>query len=207
MSNEDKKIVLCIQNIIDIILEDKDFVIDSNRMKKIYDYFNKIKIFDDEFINRYIDFIEIFNNFFDFLIEKIEEYERDVIKYGEDLEHGYFTFNFEEFKTKESLLVYQDMIEYLNYLFNGNILLQGLIFYIHINSLLSARSFTNNKIKMSRGIPTVEIDYVARISNYKDLYMKKVRKMLQEGKRDSVFVDKSEWLSFVEKKLERDYAK
>ena len=32
-------------------------------------------------------------------------------------------------------------------------------------------------------------------------------KMLQEGKRDSVFVDKSEWLSFVEKKLNNDYAK
>ena len=95
MSNEDKKIVLCIQNIIDIILEDKEFVIDSNRLKKIYDYFNKTKLFDDEFINRYIDFIEIFNNFFDFLIEKIEEYEKDVIKYGEELEHGYFTFNFE----------------------------------------------------------------------------------------------------------------
>lgn len=199
MNNNEKQIVVKIEEIIEIILDNQDYlVIDSKIMNKLSSYFNKYEdIFDEMFIRNYISFIEIFNLFFDFLMNKLVMYENSLMD-EEDLQNNYFfTFSFNEFEEKEVLLPFKEMLFMLEEMFPGNRLLQGIVLFIHLNNLLKRRMFCNNKIKFVSNNLIIEIDYGYRVDYYKEEYITIFRHELEEGIRNSVFIDNSEIVSYI----------
>lgn len=193
-----KYYILCMQNIIDIILKEQNsYSIDRNIMKELNDYINNKKEFDNNFSVHYLNFIEVFNPFFDMLITKLEEYEKELID-NKVLSGEYnFVFNFNEFYEKNILLPFKDMINSLMCLYEDDNKLQGIVFYLHLNTLLKRYKFNNNKIKIINNIPVIEIDYGARISYYKEEYITRFRHELESGKRVGVFIDDNELLNYI----------
>lgn len=199
MINEDKKYILKMQNIIDIILEKQnDYAIDRDVMFKLNDFFSdNADLFDNNFIVSYLDFIEVFNPFFDMLINRLKACENTLLE-EKDLVNGcYFTFNFSEFKDKDSLIPYSDMLSSLEEMFPKNVLLQGLVFFIHLNTLLKRYKFLDNKIRLVNKLPVIDIDYGSRISYFKEEYVTEFRHELEEGIRVGVFLDEDEIIKYV----------
>ena len=128
---------------IDIILEDQNrYYVDSKLMMKLNAFFyQNSNYFDEDFIRDYMYFLEYINSFFEFLVDKLEEYELGLIDKKELDYEGIFSFDFNEFYTKKSLLEYSDIIETVQLLFPKNIALQGIIFFMHINCLLKQYKF------------------------------------------------------------------
>lgn len=199
MNNQEKEIILKIQTIIDIILEGNNaFAIDSSTMIKLNEYLsNYSETFNEEFIWNYVSFIEMFNEFVEFLLKRLEVYEHEMIISKEILSDCFFTFNIQEFYEKEALKPFSEMIDILENIFCDNPVLQGLVLYIHLNSLLSKHKFVNNKIKLAGNLPIIEIDYTARINYYKEEYITIFRQELEEGIRNSVFVDEKEAFNYA----------
>ena len=189
MENEDKKYILKMQNIIDIILENQNYyAVDRDIMFKLNDFFNNNEeLFDNEFIVHYLDFIEVFNPFFDMLIKRLKLCEDTLLEEKDLINECFFSFNFSEFKDKEVLIPYYDMLVSLEKMFPKNVLLQGLVFFIHLNTLLKRYMFFNNKIRIVNKLPVIDIDYASRISYYKEEYITEFRHELEEGIRVGVF--------------------
>lgn len=199
MKEKEKKIVLLIQNMIDIILEDQNrYYVDSKLMMKLNAFFyQNSNYFDEDFIRDYMYFLEYINSFFEFLVDKLEEYELGLIDKKELDYEGIFSFDFNEFYTKKSLLEYSDIIETVQLLFPKNIALQGIIFFMHINCLLKQYKFLHNKIKIIDKVPTIEIDYTSRLHLYKEQYINIFRNELEEGIRSNRSIDDNEIINYI----------
>lgn len=203
MLQDNKMYILKIQNIIDIILENQNvFAIDRKIMVKLNDYVKDLDCFDNDFIVHYLNFIEVLNPFFEMLINKLKEYEKELLDNNELLSEYYFVFNFNEFFEKDILLPYKDMINSLHYLYEDNIVLEATVFFMHINALLKRYGFKNNKVRITNGIPVIDIDYGIRLENFKEEYITKYRKELEDGIRTGVFLDEEEILSYVKNAIE-----
>ena len=197
-----KYYILCIQNIIDIILENQNvYAIDRETMNKINDYIKDKKEFDNNFSIYYLNFIEIFNPFFDMLMGKLNVYEKELLDNNVLSGEYNFVFNFNEFYEKNILLPYKDIINSLINLYNEDTKLQGIVFYMHLNALLKKCKFSNNKIKIVNNIPVIEIDYGARISYFKEEYITNFRNELETGKRVGVFIDDTELINYITNKI------
>lgn len=205
MNKEDKELILEVQSIIDLILEKQNmYAIDRDLMFELNNLFTKYENhFDNQYIVHYLDFIEIFSSFFDMLIERLKDYENELIEEKGPLEDCYFVFNFNEFKEKEVLLPYQNMLDILNDMFPKKRLLQGIIFYMHLNSLLRKYKFKNNKIRYIEKKIVIDIDYADRISYYKEEYITNFRRELEEGIRIGVFLDDNEIYNYVKEEIKR----
>jgi len=199
VKEKEKKIVLLIQNMIDIILEDQNrYYVDSKLMMKLNAFFyQNSNYFDEDFIRDYMYFLEYINSFFEFLVDKLEEYELGLIDKKELDYEGIFSFDFNEFYTKKSLLEYSDIIETVQLLFPKNIALQGIIFFMHINCLLKQYKFLHNKIKIIDKVPTIEIDYTSRLHLYKEQYINIFRNELEEGIRSNRSIDDNEIINYI----------
>lgn len=199
MKEKEKKIVLLIQNMIDIILDDQNrYYVDSKLMMKLNAFFyQNSNYFDEDFIRDYMYFLEYINSFFEFLVDKLEEYELGLIDKKELDYEGIFSFDFNEFYTKKSLLEYSDIIETVQLLFPKNIALQGIIFFMHINCLLKQYKFLHNKIKIIDKVPTIEIDYTSRLHLYKEQYINIFRNELEEGIRSNRSIDDNEIINYI----------
>jgi hypothetical protein len=199
MNEQEKTITLKIEELIDIILEKQDsYSISRDILNKLEDYFNNnSKYFGEKFIRDYIDFLDIFNQFFTYLLENVEKYEQNLIDEKEVVDKVYFAFDFKDFNKNKKLKKYSMMIDYLESMFPNNSLLQGVILYIHLNKLLNRHMFINNKIKVSSNIPLIEIDYGSRLSYYKEEYVTIFRHELEEGIRSSVFLDNDEVFKYI----------
>ena len=57
--------------------------------------------------------------------------------------------------------------------------------------------FANNKIKFSNNQPIIEIDYGSRLSYFKEEYVTIFRHELEEGMRDSVFLENEEVFDYI----------
>ena len=203
VNNDEKRIVIEIQSIIDLILEEQNtYAIDRNLMFKLNELFNKYdKDFDNDFIVSYLNFIETFSMFFDMLIEKIKEYELDILDEQTALDDCFFVFNFNEFNEKEVLMPYKDMIESIKEMFPKNILLQGSIFFMHLNTLLRRYKFKNNKIRILDKNIVISIDYADRIIYFREEYITNFRHELEEGIRTGVFIDDREINNYVREEI------
>lgn len=199
MKEKEKKIVLLIQNMIDIILDDQNrYYVDSKLMMKLNAFFyQNSNYFDEDFIRDYMYFLEYINSFFEFLVDKLEEYELGLIDKKELDYEGIFSFDFNEFYTKKILLEYSDIIETVQLLFPKNIALQGIIFFMHINCLLKQYKFLHNKIKIIDKVPTIEIDYTSRLHLYKEQYINIFRNELEEGIRSNRSIDDNEIINYI----------
>ncbi len=199
MINKDKEYILKMQTIIDIILEEQNmFAVDRNLMIKLDEFFDENKeLFDEEFGTNYLNFIDIFSQFFDMLLDKLKDYEDELFDLKELVNEYFFVFNFDEFKEKEILMPYLDMINYLEDMFPNNRLLQGIVFYLHLNALLKKYKFTNNKIRMVDKLPVIDIDYGSRIAFFKEEYITAFRHELEEGIRTGVFLDDDEIIEYI----------
>lgn len=204
LNKEDKELILEMQSIIDLILETQNmYAIDRNLTYKLNELFIRYENhFDNEFIAHYLDFIEIFSSFFDMLIEKLKEYENDLLDEKSSLEDCFFVFNFNEFKEKEVLTPYIDMLSILNEMFPKKKLLQGIIFYMHLNSLLRKYKFKNNKIRYVEKNIVIDIDYADRILFFKEKYITNFRHGLEKKVRTDVFIDDNEIYSYVRGEIE-----
>ena len=188
MIETNKKVIFCIQNAIDKMLEKQNtYAVDRELLYELNDCFDDE--FDCEFTSNYLDFISLFSNFFDTLIKKLEECEKDLLDNKELGDEYYFVFNFEEFENKSILLPYKDLLKYLDKMFGKNITLKGIVFYMHLNSLLKKYMFINNKIRIIENIPVFDIEYSSRIDYYKEKYITNFRHELEEGIRTGVFLD------------------
>lgn len=199
MNEQERALALKVQDIINIIIDNQyEYAIDRDRMNKLNEYFGENKdTFSDSFIMGYINFIDNLNSFFDFLLLKLEECEKESLEIDDITSDVMFTFTLNEFKDKEVLLPYEDLIDELNNMLPGNRLLQGIVLYMHLNSLLNKYNFTNNKIKINSNVPIIEIDFNSRIVNYKEDYITVFRHELEEGIRNSVFVDDEEIKRYI----------
>ena len=199
MINKDKEYILKIQTMIDMILESQNmYAVDRDLMIKLDDFISENNnIFNEEFATNYLNFIDIFSQFFDMLLDKLKEYEEELFDLKELVSEYFFVFNFDEFKEKEILMPYFDMINYLEEMFPKNRLLQGIIFYIHLNALLKRYKFTNNKIRMVDKLPVIDIDYGSRIAYFKEEYITAFRHELEEGIRNGVFLEDDEIIEYV----------
>ena len=199
MNEQEKTITLKVEELIDIILDNQDsYAISREILVKLEDYFqDNTKYFGEKFIRDYIDFIEVFNKFFGYLMDNLEKYEQSLIDEKEVIDKSYFVFDFNEFKNNKKLKPYNDMIKYLESMFPSNPLLQGVVLYIHLNKLLNRYMFINNKIKISSNMPVIEIDYSSRLSFYKEEYVTIFRHELEEGIRNSVFLDDDEVFKYI----------
>ena len=198
MLQDNKMYILKIQNIIDIILENQNvYAIDRDIMVKLNDYIKDLDCFDNEFIVHYLNFIEVLNPFFEMLINKLREYEKELLDNNELVSEYYFVFNFNEFYEKNILLPYKDLINSLNCIYEDNVVLEATVFFMHINALLKRYGFKNNKVRITNGIPVIDIDYGIRLENYKEDYITNFRKELEDGIRTGVFMDEDEIISYV----------
>ena len=198
--DDNKKVIYCIQNAIDIILANQNtYAIDRSLMFELNECFSKE--FNDDFVSNYLNFISTFSNFFDMLINKLNECEKDLIDCKELIGECFFVFNFDEFKIKSILIPYNDLLESLEGMFPDNITLQGIVFYMHLNSLLKKYMFTNNKIRIVEKLPVFDIDYGARVEYYKEKYITNFRHELEEGIRTGVFLDDDEIITYVKEEI------
>ena len=208
MLENNKEYILKIQNIIDIILEKQNvYAIDRDIMLKMNNYIETLDDFDNDFIVHYLNFIEVLNPFFEMLIDKLRKYEQELIIDKEIVSGYYFTFTFNEFYEKEVLLPFKDMINSLQCMFEDNALLQAIIFFMHINTLLKRYGFINNKVRIVNNIPVIDIDYGIRIENYKEEYITNYRHELEEGIRTGVFMDDGDILEYVKRSVVENDAK
>lgn len=199
---EEKNLIIKIQNVIDTILENQNILaFDRDLMYKLNDDFKSIDQSIDNFSVSYLNFLSEFNPFFEMLIEKLKEYESDLLEEKILSDEYIFEFNFTEFYEKENLKTYSEMIDVIKQMFGENSLLQGIFFYLHINSLLRRYMFCDNKIKLIDGIPTIEIGYSSRVSYYKEEYITNFRHELEEGVRTGVFLDDEEIISYVKEEI------
>lgn len=203
MISDDKKYILKVQRIIDIILKKQnDYAIDREVMLELNEFFTENEdLFDNEFIVHYLDFIEIFGPFFDMLLKRLKLCEDNLLIEKNLIDECYFTFNFNEFKDKESLIPYSEMLDSLDKMFPKNILLQGVVFYTHLNTLLKRYKFSNNKIRLVNKVPVIDIDYGSRVSYYKEEYITEFRHELEEGIRVGVFLDDEEIIKYVKEEI------
>ena len=198
--NENKNKIYCIQNAIDIMLENQNtYAIDRNLMLKLNDCFEKE--FDSSFVASYLNFISTFSNFFDMLLKKLKDCEKELLDCKELVGECYFVFNLDEFKIKSILMPYQDILDSLNGMFPENISFQGIVFYMHLNSLLKKYMFTNNKIRVVEKLPVFDIDYGVRLEYLKEKYITNFRHELEEGVRSGVFLDDDEIVSYVKEEI------
>lgn len=199
MTKEDESIVLKIEDIIDIILDNQNnYSVTIDKMIILNDYFkNNHDLFNEEFIRSYINFLEIFNTFFEFLFSKIEECEQDLLNKNEIESDYYFSFSLTDFKNKKVLKDYLEMIDELDNMFKDNDVLKGIVLFMHLNRLLNRYNFTNNKIKVCNNNPCIDIDYASRLVNFKEEYITIFRTELEEGIRNSVFVDDEEIKNYI----------
>lgn len=209
MTKDDEIIVLKIEEIIDIILDNQNnFSVPIDKMILLNDYFkDNGSLFSEEFIRAYINFLEVFNSFFDFLLIRLEECEQNLFDNNEIESDYYFSFSFDDFKKKDILKEYTKMIIELDNMFKENNILKGVILFMHLNRLLNIHNFTNNKIKVSYNNPCIDIDYASRLVNFKEEYITAFRAELEEGIRNSVFVDDDEIKSYIKsaiKELKND---
>lgn len=204
MIDEGKELILKVQDIIDIILENQNnYAIDRDVMVKLNEYFkSNSDLFDNAFIAHYLNFIGLFNPFFDFLLDKLVSYENSLLKRKEIIDDCFFVFNFNEFEEKDILKPYSEIIDYLEEMFPKNNLMQGIVFYLHINTLLKRYNFNNNKIRIVNQIPVIDIDYGNRLSFYKEKYVTIFRQELEEGIRSSVFLDDDEIINYIKNEIE-----
>ena len=170
MIEEGKEIILKLQDIIDIILENQNnYAIDRDIMLKLDEYFKvNSELFDNKFIVNYLNFIGLFNPFFDFLLDKLVNYENILLERKEIIDDCFFVFNFNEFSEKDILQPYSEITNCLEEMFPKNALMQGVIFYLHLNILLKKHMFNNNRIRVVNQIPVVDIDY-GKLENTGDL--------------------------------------
>lgn len=203
MNSDEKRIVLEMQSIIDLILKEQNtYAIDRNLMFKLNELFTKYELdFDNDFIVNYLDFIETFSSFFDMLIEKLKEYEEGLLDEESSLEDCFFVFNLNEFNEKEVLIPYKGMLDSLKEMFPKNKLLQGIIFYMHLNTLLKRYKFENNKIRTIEKNIVIDIDYADRISFFREEYITNFRHELEEGIRTGVFIDDREINNYVREEI------
>lgn len=199
-----KELILKLQDIIDIILENQNnYAIDRDIMLKLNEYIKvNNDLFDNKFIVNYLNFIGLFNPFFDFLLDRLVSYENTLLERKEIIDDCFFVFNFNEFIEKDILKPYNDIPNCLEEMFPKNTLMQGVIFYLHLNTLLKKHMFNNNKIRIVNQTPVVDIDYGNRISSYKEEYITIFRHELEEGIRNSVFLDDDEIISYVRQEIE-----
>ena len=199
MNEQEKAITLKVEELIDIVLEDQDsYAISREILVKLDSYFkDNTKYFGEKFIRDYIDYLDIFNQFFGYLIECLEQYEHDLVEEKEVVDQVYFAFDFNDFKKNKKLKDYRPMIEHLESMFPSNPLLQGVILFIHLDRLLKRYMFLNNKIKFSNNTPLIEIDYGSRLSYFKEEYVTIFRHELEEGTRDSVFLENDEMFDYI----------
>lgn len=203
MIDEGKELILKVQDIIDIILENQNnYAIDRDIMVKLNEYFeSNSEIFDNVFIAHYLNFIGLFNPFFDFLLNKLVSYENSLLKRKEIIDDCFFVFNFNEFNEKDILKPYNEIPNCLEAMFSKNVVMQGVIFYLHLNILLKKHMFNNNRIRIVNQIPVVDIDYGNRISFYKEEYITIFRHELEEGIRNSVFLDDDEIIEYIRQEI------
>lgn len=203
MIEEGKELILKLQDIIDIILENQNnYAIDRDIMLKLDEYFKvNSELFDNKFIVNYLNFIGLFNPFFDFLLDKLVSYENILLGRKEIIDDCFFVFNFNEFSEKDILQPYSEITNCLEEMFPKNALMQGVIFYLHLNILLKKHMFNNNRIRVVNQIPVVDIDYGNRISSYKEEYITIFRHELEEGIRSSVFLDDDEIISYIRQEI------
>lgn len=205
MNKDEKQLIIKIKEIMNIILEDhNNYVIDSLTMNKLNNYFYlNSNLFNENFIRNYISFIEIFNCFFDYLLSKILSYEDELLNNNTFISNSFFIFDFNDFKDKKGLTKYQEILYYLENMFHDDSLLQGIILYMHINELLYKLNFCHNKIKLNNNIPTIAIDYGYRLDYYKEEYITIFRHELEEGIRNSVFIENEEIVNYIKQELKR----
>lgn len=204
MIESGKDLILKIQGIIDIILkEQNNYAIDRDLMFKLNEYIEGYQdLFDNQFVMTYLNFIGVINPFFDLLLERLISYENILLDRKEIIDECFFTFNFNEFNEKDNLKPYSEIIDYLEEMFPNNNLMQGIVFYLHVNTLLKRHKFNNNRIRVVNKIPVIDIDYGNRLSLYKEKYITIFRHELEEGIRGSVFLDDEEIVNYVKKEIE-----
>lgn len=204
MIESGKDLILKIQGIIDIILEEQNnYAIDRDLMLKLNEYIEGHQdLFDNQFVMAYLNFIGVFNPFFELLLERLISYENILLDRKEIIDECFFTFNFNEFNEKDNLKPYSEIIDYLEEMFPKNNLMQGIVFYLHVNTLLKRHKFNNNRIRVVNKIPVIDIDYGNRLSLYKEKYITIFRHELEEGIRGSVFLDDEEIVNYVKKEIE-----
>lgn len=204
MLEDSKDLILKIQLIIDLILENQNsYAIDRQLMIELNDLIGDWDEFDNNFVVNYLDFIQIFNPFFDMLIQKLKEYENILLDEKDLVSDYFFSFNFNEFNQKDILIEYNGMIASLNNMYNGNNLLQGIVFFMHLNSLLKKYMFNNNKVRVENNVVTIDIDYSSRVMFYKEEYITNFRHELESGARVGVFVDDDEVIDYIKKNIKR----
>ena len=199
MNEQEKTITLKVEELIDIVLEDQDsYAISRDILVKLDSYFkDNTKYFGEKFIRDYIDFLDVFDQFFGYLIDSLEEYEQELVNEKEVMDNVFFAFDFDDFKKNKKLKEYRSMIDHLESMFPKNPLLQGVILYIHLDRLFKRYMFLNNKIKFSNNQPLIEIDYGSRLSYFKEEYVTIFRHELEEGTRDSVFLENDEVFDYI----------
>lgn len=204
MIDENKELIISIQSIIDLILEEQNtYAIDRNLMIKLNKLINKYENLDNNFIVNYLNFIEVFSPFFDMLIDRVKMCENELINSKQLISDCFFTFSFSEFQKKDILIPYNGMLESLNEMFKDNNSLQGIIFFMHLNTLLKRYKFMNNKIGLVNNVVIIDIDYASRISYYKEEYITNFRHELEKGLRNGVFLDDDDIISYINKKIEK----
>ena len=199
-----KDLIIKIQSIIDLILEKQNsYAIDRQLMIELNDLISDWDEFDNNFVVNYLDFIQIFNPFFDMLIQKLRENENILLEEKQLVSDCFFSFNFNEFDTKDILIEYSSMLDSLDNIYSGNNILQGIIFFMHLNSLLKIYKFKDNKVKIENNVITIDIDYSSRIMFYKEDYITKFRYELENGTRTGVFLDDDEIVEYIRNKINK----
>lgn len=204
MLEENKDIIIKIQSIIDLLLNNQNsYSIDRQLMLELNDLISDWDKFDNNFVVNYLDFIQIFNPFFDMLLIKLKEYENMLLDENDLVSECFFSFNINEFSQKENLMEFESMIDSLKKIYIGNNLLQGIIFFMHLNSLLKRYMFNNNKIRKNNNDIIIDIDYSSRIMFYKEEYVTKFRHELENGIRVGVFLDEDELIDYIKVSIEK----
>lgn len=204
MLNDNKELIIKIQNIIDLLLEEQNsYSIDRLLMIKLNDLISDWEEFDNNFVVNYLNFIQTFDSFFEILMQKLTIYENQLLKEKELVDNCFFSFSLDEFNKKNILNDYISMIESLNNIYKDNKLLQGIIFFMHLNSLLKRYMFNNNKIRKNNNDIIIDIDYSSRIMFYKEEYVTKFRHELENGIRVGVFLDEDELIDYIKVSIEK----
>ena len=199
-----KDLIIKIQSIIDLILEKQNsYAIDRQLMIELNDLISDWDEFDNNFVVNYLDFIQIFNPFFDMLIQKLREYENILLDEKQLVSDYIFSFSFNEFDKKDILIKYSSMLDSLDNMYSDNNILQGIIFFMHLNSLLKIYKFNDNKVKIENNVITIDIDYSSRIMFYKEEYITDFRHELENGTRVGVFLDDDEMDEYIRNKISK----
>lgn len=202
MLEDNKELIIKIQSMIDLILKEQNsYAIDRQLMLELNDLISDWDEFDNNFVVNYLNFIEVFNPFFEMLIHKLKEYENMLLNEKELVSDCFFSFNFDEFYEKDILIEYNSMISSLKNMYTDNNLLQGVIFFMHLNSLLKKYMFINNKIRIENKVITIDIDYSSRIMFYKEEYVTNFRHELENGTRLGVFLDEEDVINYIKQNI------